>query len=172
MTPLHDFQAAIDIIARTLAPYIARELAPLLAAGRLDDLVDQRDSALAELRISARVYLQGARAKEFASNRRGRLIVARRRDVEAWLQRRSEKPAIAEKTASKPLSLRDEVRASLGLVPNPAKLQAVPNKLPPPLTRDGQRDDAASRLPGSRPRARSGRAPRIASKIDRLERGK
>lgn len=129
-TPL-DVAATVEVLAPILRPLASRfarilasEVAAELASGRFDANVDQRSSALAELRISSRVYLAGARAGNFPSSKRGRLVVARRRDVEAWLERRTRREA--PRPAPEPRAIDDDVRLELGLSPREsAPLRAI-----------------------------------------------
>jgi len=110
---------ALSALTSLLRPFIrslAVELAVELDRARLDLDVDQRSPALAELRISPRAYLTAARGGAFPSSRRGRLVVARRRDVEAWLEARGARGARRETSpAIAPRSVDDDVRDALGL---------------------------------------------------------
>lgn len=113
--------AAITALWQPFVRAVAAELAAELASGRIDVEIDQRSvAALKELRISPRMYLEAARASEFRSTKRGRLIVARRGDVEAWLERRSLPAEVVEREAETETSLDDQIRAELGLRRKPS----------------------------------------------------
>jgi len=107
-------------LARPFLQMLAVELAAEMARARVDLEIDQRSPALAELRISPRMYLEAARRGEFPSSKRGkRLTVARRRHVEAWLERRSRpcsEHAVPHPQRAEPL-LEEEARMAIGLPP-------------------------------------------------------
>lgn len=128
--PAHEsasnLESLCDVLRPFLRPFIqvlAIELAAEMARARVDFEIDQRSPALAELRISSRMFREAARRGDFPSSRRGRLIVARRRHVEAWLENRSkqrEEREPEESPVAKP-SLREQAREAIGLPPKPLR---------------------------------------------------
>jgi hypothetical protein len=124
-----DAAAIVEALRPFWSPLVqafAVDVAAELARAKLDDEIDQRSPALAELRISSRVYLEMARAKEFRSTKRGRLVVAKRREVEAALERRGGGAARTPESspAATALDLENDVRTELGLAPK-APLRVV-----------------------------------------------
>ncbi|HMJ55723.1 MAG TPA: hypothetical protein VK540_26790 [Polyangiaceae bacterium] len=107
-------------IGRPLLHELAKELVELMNAGAVDHEIDQRSTAaLRRLRLTPRGYLEAARKKgTFASKKRGRRIVARLRDVEAWRNR----PPAEDSDHAEPAraTADDEERVLLGLRPKGA----------------------------------------------------
>jgi len=114
-------------LAQSFVHALAVELSAELANSRRETEIDQRSVAeLRELRLTPRVYMEAARKREFRSSKRGRLIVACRRDVEAWLDHRAEPmPVESEHEAAASTALEDEVRAEMGLLPKRIPFRVV-----------------------------------------------
>jgi len=126
---------ALEPLLRQLVRSIATEVVAEMARSSRDVHVDQRSPALAELRLSPRMYLAAARQGEFPHTRVGRRVVAKRLDVIAWCERKSNAARrrsgevnrledVRADLALPPrsnrrrrLSIRDEARVALGLVP-------------------------------------------------------
>jgi hypothetical protein len=122
--------ALLRPVWRPLVRAFAADVAAELAEKKVDHELDQRSPALIELRCTPRMYLEAARREppEFPSSRRGRRVVARRRDVEAWLERKSastnrRRERANESPMAEP-SIQEEARAAIGLPPK--ALRALP----------------------------------------------
>jgi excisionase family DNA binding protein len=79
-----DVSAALEILARAFAPVIARAVVDELTAGRTADYVDQASSPL-PARTHCRLIREGA----IPGMQAGRRWIAKRADVDAYIEARS-----------------------------------------------------------------------------------
>lgn len=101
-----DLDAILDALADRIAARLNRS--------RVVEVTQRDEAALAELGLTARGFLEAARAGAFPSTRRGRLVVARFEAVKAWRERPRTTERPQNDTQCAP-SLDDEVARELGL---------------------------------------------------------
>ena len=101
--PAPDLVAALETLARAVAPVLARAVVDELAAGRTGDYVDQTSSPL-----PARTHCRLVREGVIPGMRAGRRWIAKRADVEAYIDARSRR----KRTKSEDPS---ELAAELGI---------------------------------------------------------
>ncbi len=107
-----------DAVLDLLVDMVAERVVARLAVSTTNDFYDQRTSPLGRRR-----FLEAARRGEFPSTKRGKLVLARRADVDAWIAMgRRAPPEVPE--ASDELSDEDLLVASgVVLAPAPRKVK-------------------------------------------------
>jgi hypothetical protein len=101
-----ELRAALELIARAIAPAIARAVVDELRASD-DEWLDQKSSPL-----GARRHCAAIRSGELPGRRIGRRYLAKRDDVEAYVKQQAKKPRKAKADDDADL---DELAREIGL---------------------------------------------------------